>query len=195
MTWQVNYALEILGRDKSVISMEREGNAAIKIAVKNQPHVVAVISDAELIDATSASHYHATYPNMDFLCGMRKTCVWDGGAIEYVERNSIGWGSIGTLGSALPKGNVKSSSHKEFAFSDRLLRQQGNVKAVEREFDRVHTVTVKSGRKIRIGMIREYEPTSDHVRSLWDQFGPVDVAWNINPNGRITQRADRKSVV
>ena len=32
-------------------------------------------------------------------------------------------------------------------------------------------------------MIAEYEPTADAVRSLWARFGPVDIAWNINPNG------------
>ncbi|PCF92548.1 hypothetical protein CPA46_04380 [Sphingopyxis terrae subsp. ummariensis] len=32
-------------------------------------------------------------------------------------------------------------------------------------------------------MIAEYEPTADEVRSLWARFGPVDIVWNINPNG------------
>lgn len=193
MSWQVDFALEILGRVPSVTSMDRVGNEAIKIAVRGQPETFAVIADDDLIDEASAGVYHGNYPAMNFLCGMRKTCVLDGGAIGYVERHSIGWGNIGTLDSALRNGTVKSAGHKDFAFSDRLLRQSRIVKEVAREFDRVHTVVVKSGRKIRIGMIREYEPTSDHVRSLWDQFGPVDVAWNINPNGRITGLAIKAS--
>lgn len=38
-------------------------------------------------------------------------------------------------------------------------------------------------------MILEYEPTADAVRSLWEQFGAVDIAWNINPNGWPTPNA------
>ncbi|TPI21145.1 hypothetical protein FJW10_10135 [Mesorhizobium sp. B4-1-1] len=32
-------------------------------------------------------------------------------------------------------------------------------------------------------MIADYEPTADAVRTLWEQFGPIDIVWNINPNG------------
>lgn len=38
-------------------------------------------------------------------------------------------------------------------------------------------------------MIADYEPTADAVRSLWDQFGSVDVVWNINPNGNPSPEA------
>ncbi|MCG3823579.1 hypothetical protein I3263_03430 [Photobacterium damselae] len=38
-------------------------------------------------------------------------------------------------------------------------------------------------------MIMEYEPTADAIRTFWDEFGPIDVAWNINPNGSPTQKA------
>lgn len=75
------------------------------------------------------------------------------------------------------------ASHKTYLFSDRLLRQHGRVQEVSREYDRVHRVALRSGTVLRIGMIADYEPTADAVRSLWDDFGPVDVVWNINPNG------------
>ena len=35
----------------------------------------------------------------------------------------------------------------------------------------------------------EYEPTADVIRTFWDQFGPIDIAWNINPNGDPTHQA------
>ncbi|EDE2548595.1 hypothetical protein GBG34_22200 [Salmonella enterica] len=38
-------------------------------------------------------------------------------------------------------------------------------------------------------MLLEYEPTADAVRSFWERFGPVDVMWNINPNGEPTNNA------
>ena len=32
-------------------------------------------------------------------------------------------------------------------------------------------------------MIADYEPTAENVRAIWDRFGPVNIVWNINPNG------------
>lgn len=189
MSWQVTYALRQIGEVPMVSSAQNERGDAIRITIQNQPEVVAVISDAETIDAELATNYRREYPEMDFLCGYRKGTVWEGRAIGYVEGNKIGWGHGGTLTTAIRDGNVNSAAHKDFFFSDRLLRQLNSVTKVDREFDRVHTVTLANGRILRIGMVMEYEPTADAVRSLWDRFGPVDVAWNINPNGKPTQRA------
>ncbi len=120
---------------------------------------------------------------MDFLCGYRKTCVWPGDTIEYLQRANIGWGSAGTLTSAAFDGEANTASHKTYFFPDRLLRQYGRVKELSREYDRIYRVTLKTGTVLKIGMIADYEPNADAVRSLWDEFGPVDIVWNINPNG------------
>jgi alpha-glucuronidase len=85
--------------------------------------------------------------------------------------------------SAAYDGNANSAEHKVYAFASRLIKQYGIVAEVEREFDRVVRVTLQNGNSIRIGMIPDYEPTADNVRSFWKAFGPVDIAWNINPNG------------
>lgn len=71
----------------------------------------------------------------------------------------------------------------------RLIVQNRWVIRVEREFDRIVTVTLASGRSLRIGMILEYKPVADAVRSLWKDFGAVDIALNINPNGSPTPNA------
>jgi len=189
MTWQVKFARSNVTGVAGVTSVEPEGNEALRITVQDQPDVLAVISPAHRMNAAAAARYHDQYPTMDFLCGYRTSCIWEGDAIRYLEENKIGWGTIGTLNSVLPKGSVNSAAHKDFVFSDRLLRQTRSVANIVREFDQVHTVTLVSGRTLRIGMIMQYEPTADSVRSLWDQFGAVDIAWNINPNGRPTQDA------
>ncbi|WP_338893832.1 hypothetical protein [Sinorhizobium meliloti] len=189
MKWQVRYALENIGGVRGVTSAEPVGDEAIRITTQDLPDIMAAISAAETIDAGLATRYHEEYPEIEFLCGYRKTCVWEGGAIRYLEDNRIGWGSIGTLDSAIPEGNVSTAAHKDFFFSDRLIRQIRSVTNVEREFDRIHTLTLANGRTLRTGMIMQYEPTADAVRSLWDRFGPVDIAWNINPNGNPTQNA------
>jgi len=106
----------------------------------------------------------------------------DHAAIERVIAEA-GRDTFGTLSSAALDGDANTASHKVYKFSDRLLRQFGPVADVVREFDRVHRVSLRTGTTLRIGMVADYEPTADAVRSLWERFGPVDIAWNINPNG------------
>ena len=190
MNWQIKYALANfndppVGRSTA----EHLEGDLIKILTQNQPDVLAAISPNDTISLAVATHYKDLFPRLDFLCGFRSACVWEGDAIEYLEQNSVGWGSLGTLGSAALDGNANTASHKTYKFCDRLLRQYGLVREVVREFDRIYHVRLKNGASLRIGMIAEYEPTADAVRSLWDRFGPVDIMWNINPNGNPTPDA------
>ncbi|MDI5929052.1 hypothetical protein QBK93_30890 [Rhizobium leguminosarum] len=189
MSWQVAYALKSIHGVRGVTGAENIRGDAIKITAQSQPESVAVISDADFIDVALAKGYHQQYPEMDFLCGYRKGAVWEGAAIKYLEGQKIGWGNSGTLTSAIQDDNVKTAAHKEFFFSDRLIRQLRCVASIDREFDRIHSLTLANGRTLRIGMVMEYEPTAEAVRTLWDRFGAVDVIWNINPNGKPTQKA------
>lgn len=189
MSWQVDYALEYIRRDHGTESAEHIRDEAIRIRMPGRPDAVAVISAAHTIDVGLVVQYHASFPDMDFLCGYRRECVWEGDAIRYLESKTIGWGSAGTLGSAVDKGEVNTAAHKEYFFSYRLIRQIRAVTNLEREFDRVFTMTLKNGRTLRVGMITEYEPTADAIRTFWDRFGRIDIAWNINPNGRPTKNA------
>jgi hypothetical protein len=189
MSWQVTYALENIRKNHGIASAHQIGDDAIRIVMPNRPDAIAVISAAQLISTESATQYHSNYPAMDFLCGYRRECAWEGGAIKYLEGKSIGWGSAGTLGSAIQAGNIKTATHKDYSFSYRLIRQMRSVSNLNREFDRVFTMTLANGRSVRVGMIMEYEPTADAIRTFWDRFGPISIAWNINPNGHPTPNA------
>ena len=189
MNWQVNYALKNLWAHHGAASAQHIRDDAIRITMPNRPDVVAIVSAAYAINAELAMRYHADFPDMDFLCGYRKECIWEGGAIRYLENNTIGWGNAGTLGSAIHTGDVNTAAQKDYFFSYRLIRQIRSVTNLDREFDRVFTMTLASGRTYRVGMIMEYEPTADAIRTFWDRFGPIDIAWNINPNGHPTQNA------
>jgi hypothetical protein len=182
VSWQVKRALAYIA-EQPRLSAQHVGGELIRIEVEDQPDVLAVISAANEIDAATAASYREKHPEMDFLCGYRKTCVWPGDTIEYLKDVGIGWGSAGTLTSAALDGEANTASHKTYFFSDRLLRQYGRVQELSREYDRIYRVTLRTGTVLRIGMIADYEPNADAVRSLWDEFGPVDVVWNINPNG------------
>lgn len=189
MSWQVNYALENIRKSHGAESAHQISDDAIKITVPNRPEAIAVILAEQLITSEIATQYHSNYPAMDFLCGYRKECAWEGGAINYLESKGIGWGSAGTLGSAIHAGDIKTAAHKEYFFSYRLIRQMRSISNLHREFDRVFTMTLSNGRSVRVGMISEYEPTADAIRTFWDRFGPISIAWNINPNGNPTPNA------
>lgn len=191
MKWQVKYALENTNkRLGSVGSAEHVNGDAIKISIRNRPEIFAVISESAEITIDEVVQYHEQYPAMDFLCGFRSECVWTGEAISFLTNAKIGWGSSGTLSSALSDNNVNTASHKDYFFAYRLINQmKKHFRNIEREYDRVFTIVLNNGKKIRVGMLLEYEPTADAVRSFWEQFGPVDVIWNINPNGNPTKLA------
>lgn len=189
MNWQVNYALKNIWAAHGATSAQHIRDDAIRIMMPDRADAVAVISAAYTINAELAMQYHEQFPDVDFLCGYRKECIWEGEAIRYLESNTIGWGSAGTLGSAIYTGNLKTAAHKDYLFSYRLIRQIRSVTSLDREFDRVFTMTLASGRIFRVGMIMEYDPTADAIRTFWDRFGPIDIAWNINPNGHPTQNA------
>lgn len=182
MNWQVRYVLANFSKEMRSTA-DHVGGDVVRIITHDRPDVLAAITDVETVNRETAAQYREQTEGLDFLCGYRKECVWEGEAIRYLEANRVGWGSFGTLGSAVMDGNANTATHKTYKFADRLLRQYGRVVRVDREFDRVHRVTLRSGAEFRIGMIAAYEPTADEVRSLWERFGGVDIAWNINPNG------------
>jgi len=188
MNWQVNYALANVTKQIRSTAEHVEGEL-IRIITPDRPDVLAAISAADVIDAETAASYREKHPDLDFLCGYRKTCIWHGEAIQILEDARIGWGSFGTLSSAALEGNANIASHKTYKFSFRLLGQYGPVQEVYREYDRIYQVLLKSGASVKIAMLADYEPTADAVRTLWDKFGPVEIVWNINPNGNPTTEA------
>lgn len=188
MNWQVRYALKNFSPpDRS--SAEHVHGDLIRITTPGQPDVLAAISGSEIISEQESADYKAQFSDIEFLCGYRSTCVWTGAAIAYLELRNIGWGNFGTLCSAALDGNAPTASHKVYKFSDRLLHQYRLISHIDREFDRVYHITLRGGKSFRLGMMAEYEPTADAIRSLIEQFGPLDIAWNINPNGSPSAKA------
>lgn len=184
MKWQIRYALENINKNAfSRSKAEYIGGDVIKITTEEQPDVLSIISNAQTITKDSAETYLADNPQIDFICGYRKECVWQGEAITFLQSKNIGWGNFGTLCSAANEGTANSAEHKVYKFAARLIQQYGIVESVNRELDRLVCVTLKSGRQVRVGMLPDYEPTADNIRSFWAEFGAVDIAWNINPNG------------
>ena len=154
MNWQVRYALANVKEQIGSTAEHVEGEL-IRIVTPGGPDVLAAISAAELIDVETAVSYRERHPNLDFLCGYRKNCVWHGEGIQVLEDAGIGWGSFGTLCSAAVDGDANTASHKTYKFSYRIIRQYGPVMEVNREYDRIYQVLLKSGVSVRIGMIAD----------------------------------------
>lgn len=189
MMWQIKFALGYLHENTSLNSAEYIRDDAIKIELHDGAEVIVIISASYKITRDIVAQYHADFPGMKFLCGYRKECIWEGGAIAYTQENRIGWGNAGSLSDAVDSGDFISAEHKLYFFSYRLVRQMGSITELNREYDRVFTMSLRNGNSYRVGMIMEYEPTADSIRTFWDKFGPIDIAWNINPNGSPTQQA------
>lgn len=189
MSWQVKFALNYLNDGSRGVSAVPLHGELISISMPAMPDVNAIILADKNIDLELVMQKHREEAEINFICGFKKDCVWAGPAIAYLEECEIGWGSIGTLSSAVLDGNVNTAVHKVYKFSDRLLKQYFFVKSIRREYDRLYELDLKNNRTIRLAMLAEYEPTADAVRSCWQQFGPVDLLWNINPNGSPTQSA------
>ena len=189
MMWQIRFALEYLQKNVKLNSAEHIRDDAIKIELHDGAEVIAIISASYQITRELVAQYHAAFPSMNFLCGYRKECISEGGAITYAQENQIGWGNAGSLSDAVESGDFINAEHKLYFFSYRLIRQMSLITNLDREYDRVFIMSLRNGKSYRVGMIMEYEPTADAIRTFWDQFGPIDVAWNINPNGSPTQQA------
>lgn len=189
MMWQIKFALEYLQKSVKLNSAEHIRDDAIKIELQDGSEVIAIISASYKITRELVAQYHADFPSMSFICGYRKECIWEGEAITYAQESQIGWGNPGSLSDAVESGDFIKAEHKLYFFSYRLIRQMSSIINLDREYDRVFTMSLKNGRSYRVGMIMEYEPTADAIRTFWDEFGPIDVAWNINPNGSPTQQA------
>lgn len=184
MNWQIKYALRSL--QENSITAKYLGDELILISVPQQPDVLAAITDAHQVSINLAQQYRQA-KKIDFLCGYREACVWEGDAIRDLESSGIGWGNLASLLDNSLKGTANTASHKAYLFSNRLLHQYKKISSIEREFDRIYRISVGGGPLIRIAMINDYETTADTIRTMWENFGPVDVFWNINPNGRITR--------
>lgn len=190
MMWQVNYFLRNLEENNLGIIAEHLEDVFVSVKHKSiPPEVVAILAEYE-IDIDTVEKYYQKNSELAFICGYRKQCIWHNEALEYLEQHSIGWGNSGTLITALTRDEVRIASHKDYVFATRLLHQTKSlIRHVERHYHCVFTITNKAGKKYKLAMALEYEPTADAVRTLWDKFGPFDVCWNINPNGSPTSKA------
>lgn len=128
-------------------------------------------------------------PSIEILVNVPKEAFWTGPAIAAAAARNVAFGGVGDLMSAVSDEDVTRYIRSEFDFVERGLRQHSGVSRLEREADRVYLVRRHVLPPLRFVMLKEYELTSDHVRTARDRYGAFDAILINNPNGKPTTGA------
>ncbi len=82
MNWQVKYALANFSKPGERSKAEHVAGDFIKVSTPDRPDVFAAIAANETINIDAAIGYREQFENLDFLCGYRTSCDWEGDAIR-----------------------------------------------------------------------------------------------------------------
>ena len=186
MNWATKYALENMAEDSRVDAVYLS-DGSVQITIEDQPPVLTVFHPGMEVTEEIAERYFRAYPKLDFLCGYKRACFWHGDAIVFLSEHNIGWGTMGTLTSAMQTGEANTASSKIYKFASDALQTMGGLK-VERLADRIFQIT---GRKesLRVFLLFEYQPAVEHVRSIIENHPDTQLICLIDPNVRPTQSA------
>ena len=168
---------EVVGRH--VLRVTRDKYAPFAAGVISVP-VVTPQSVQSVLDAD---------PSVEILVNVPKEAFWTGPAITTAAARNVAFGGVGDLMSAISEEDVRRYIRSEFDFVERGLRQHSRVSRLEREADRVYLVLRHGLSPLRFVMLKEYELTSDHVRTARDRYGAFDAILINNPNGKPTTGA------
>jgi len=124
----------------------------------------------------------------DFSCKPRISDE-KGNAILVAEMHGMGWGGLGTLMAAVADGDAETAQPKEYRFAQRLLEQHKNVDIAYRIYDEIFRLERKQGDELLVAILNDYEMTADNVRTQYETYGPFDIIYKTNPNGRPTSEA------
>ena len=128
---------------------------------------------------------------VDFIANIPKEAMWTGSAIDLVEAQDLGWGTIKDLFSALGTEEVRGFVAKEYVFIERIFREHSSVLSFERVSDRVYQLKRRGKDDVVVALVNEYDLTADHVRTAWDRHGPMTDILANNPNCRWSEEASQ----
>ena len=126
---------------------------------------------------------------VQFIANVPSESYWTGEAIEFAEQQSIAFGGMSDLFSAIGVPDVTRYKRKEFSFVERGLRQHNRVDMIERIHDRMYVVRRSGLNDVIVVLANAYELTADHVRTAGDRYGPFTDILITNPNGEATSSA------
>lgn len=128
-------------------------------------------------------------PQPSFVVNIPREAIWEGGAIEALQANSIAFGGMGDLHRASSVEGPRNYVFREHAYVERRLRQHRRVIAIDRLYDRVWRVHFGPDRSLVVAISDKYDLTADEVRTAHDRYAPFDILFHTNGLGRITNEA------
>jgi|HubBroStandDraft_6_1064221.scaffolds.fasta_scaffold65437_4 hypothetical protein len=155
---------------------------------KYEPFVAAIIS-VPIVTPEILQPLLSADSKIEIVANVPKESLWTGNAIEAIASQSVAFGGISDLMSAVSRKNIREYIRREYEFVERGLKQHHRVSELKREFDRVYVVLRPGFPPLRFVMLNEYELTADHVRTAKSQYGIFDTVLLNDPNGKPTSSA------
>jgi hypothetical protein len=153
-----------------------------------QPFLAGIIA-APRVDTASVLHIlQPTYP-IEIITNVPRESFWTGEAISLASQNSVAFGGVGDLISAVSTPDVRHYVNREFAFVERIFRQHSRVTTFKRAHDRKYVIQRAGLDDVNLVILNEYELTADHVRTARDRYDAFTAILLTNPNARPTYSA------
>ena len=167
------------------------GNSFIEIHTTKGKTVIvgAIDSNSNITSQDVYEVYKNGVPKPNIVIA-KYGAIWDGGAIDYLRQQNIGWGGMGEILSAFQTDCYADIQKREYNFVEEGLLKHSRVIRLERIYDRVFKIHRKSGLPpFTITLINSYELSGEEVRHAIKTYGKFNAVLKTNPNGSPTGQA------
>ena len=187
--WTGSFVARSVKRHKNVEDVELLTPQVVKVVRKEDPPFLAGTIASERVERHTIEHLVRGDFKIDFIANVPKESIWTGEAIDLATSQSVAFGGLGDLLSAVALSDVRSYEKKEFGFVERGLRQHSRVQGFKRIYDRLYIVNRRNLPGVTVVLLNEYELTADHIRTARDRYGEFSDILITNPNGNPTSSA------
>ena len=160
------------------------------IRTENSPFLAGTIASPCVKESTIKNMLDGSF-SLEFIANIPPESFWTGAAIDCVSHQSVAFGGMGDLFSAVKLPNVRRYENKEFAFVERGLHQHTKVSRLQRVHDRKYLVKRYDLNDVDVVLVNTYAVTADDIRTARERYGPFKAVLKTNPNGGITESAEQ----
>ena len=189
--WTGTWAMRSLEKHDNVEHVRLLDPQTLEIIRKRHSAFLAGTIATPCVKRSSLYRFRDGQFVVQFVANIPAESYWTGEAIEFAERQSMAFGGLGDLLTAVGVADVSRYKSKESIFVERVLRQHTKVDIVERVHDRKYFISRYGLDDVVVVFLNEYELTADHVRTARDRYGPFTDILITNPNGDRTASALR----
>ena len=187
--WTGEWAKNALKEHGEVVDVRLLEPQVLEIVRSEHGRFLAGTIATRCVEPSSLYRFFDGQAVVQFVANIPAESYWTGKAIEFAERQSVGYGGLRDLLSAINWPDVRCYKRGEIAFVERGLCQHTNVCILERVHDRKYIIKRCSYDDVVVVLANEYELTADHVRTARERYGPFTDVVITNPNGKPTSSA------